>query len=83
MRRAKKIRVLLMDVDGTMTPRVVCLQAFPDGSVGDVGGVTQKTVAVENAGATDPERVIAGRKERTRDDAVHRLQAVTLRRYAR
>src|SRR6204780_1005503 len=36
MRRAKKIRVLLMDVDGTMTPRVVCLQAFPDGSVGEL-----------------------------------------------
>jgi 3-deoxy-D-manno-octulosonate 8-phosphate phosphatase (KDO 8-P phosphatase) len=33
MRRAKKIRVLLMDVDGTMTPGYVCLQAFPDGSV--------------------------------------------------
>lgn len=33
MRRARKIRVLLMDVDGTMTPRVVCLQGFPDGSV--------------------------------------------------
>jgi 3-deoxy-D-manno-octulosonate 8-phosphate phosphatase (KDO 8-P phosphatase) len=33
MRRGRKIRVLLMDVDGTMTPRVVCLQGFPDGSV--------------------------------------------------
>jgi 3-deoxy-D-manno-octulosonate 8-phosphate phosphatase (KDO 8-P phosphatase) len=33
MRRARKIRVLLMDVDGTMTPGYVCLQAFPDGSV--------------------------------------------------
>lgn len=33
MRRAKKIRVFLMDVDGTLTPGVVCLQAFPDGSV--------------------------------------------------
>lgn len=36
MRRAKKIRVLLMDVDGTMTPRYVCLQAFPDGSVAEM-----------------------------------------------
>ena len=33
MRRARNIRVLLMDVDGTMTPGVVCLQGFPDGSV--------------------------------------------------
>src|SRR5580700_5402430 len=33
MRRARKIRVLLMDVDGTLTPRLVCLQAFPDGSI--------------------------------------------------
>jgi 3-deoxy-D-manno-octulosonate 8-phosphate phosphatase (KDO 8-P phosphatase) len=36
MRRARKIRVLLMDVDGTMTPGVVCLQSFPDGSVGEL-----------------------------------------------
>jgi 3-deoxy-D-manno-octulosonate 8-phosphate phosphatase (KDO 8-P phosphatase) len=36
MRRAKKIRVLLMDVDGTMTPGIVCLQAFPDGSVAEM-----------------------------------------------
>jgi 3-deoxy-D-manno-octulosonate 8-phosphate phosphatase (KDO 8-P phosphatase) len=36
VRRARKIRVLLMDVDGTMTPRVVCLQAFPDGSVAEM-----------------------------------------------
>jgi 3-deoxy-D-manno-octulosonate 8-phosphate phosphatase (KDO 8-P phosphatase) len=36
MRRARKIRVLLMDVDGTMTPRVVCLQSFPDGSVAEM-----------------------------------------------
>jgi len=36
MRRAKKIRVLLMDVDGTMTPGVVCLQGFPDGSVAEL-----------------------------------------------
>lgn len=35
-RRAKKIRVLLMDVDGTMTPRYVCLQGFPDGSVAEM-----------------------------------------------
>lgn len=33
MRRARNVRVLLMDVDGTMTPGVVCLQGFPDGSV--------------------------------------------------
>jgi 3-deoxy-D-manno-octulosonate 8-phosphate phosphatase (KDO 8-P phosphatase) len=36
MRRAKKIRVLLMDVDGTITPRVVCLQSFPDGDTGEM-----------------------------------------------
>jgi len=36
MRRARKIRVLLMDVDGTMTPGVVCLQGFPDGSVSEM-----------------------------------------------
>jgi len=36
MRRAKKIRILLMDVDGTMTPGVVCLQSFPDGSVAEL-----------------------------------------------
>jgi len=35
-RRAKKIRVLLMDVDGTMTPGYVCLQTFPDGSVAEM-----------------------------------------------
>lgn len=33
MRRARNIKVLLMDVDGTMTPGIVCLQGFPDGSV--------------------------------------------------
>jgi 3-deoxy-D-manno-octulosonate 8-phosphate phosphatase (KDO 8-P phosphatase) len=33
MRRARKIGVLLMDVDGTMTRGIVCLQGFPDGSV--------------------------------------------------
>jgi 3-deoxy-D-manno-octulosonate 8-phosphate phosphatase (KDO 8-P phosphatase) len=36
MRRARKVRVLLMDVDGTMTPGVVCLQSFPDGSVAEM-----------------------------------------------
>ena len=36
MRRAQKIRVFLMDVDGTLTPGVVCLQAFPDGSVAEM-----------------------------------------------
>src|ERR1700747_3160004 len=36
MRRARKIRVLLMDVDGTMTPGIVCLQGFPDGSVAEM-----------------------------------------------
>lgn len=36
MRRAKKIRVLLMDVDGTMTPGYVCLQTFPDSSVAEM-----------------------------------------------
>jgi 3-deoxy-D-manno-octulosonate 8-phosphate phosphatase (KDO 8-P phosphatase) len=36
MRRARKIRVLLMDVDGTMTPGYVCLQTFPDGTVAEM-----------------------------------------------
>jgi len=36
MRRAKPIKVLLMDVDGTMTPGYVCLQTFPDGSVAEM-----------------------------------------------
>jgi 3-deoxy-D-manno-octulosonate 8-phosphate phosphatase (KDO 8-P phosphatase) len=36
LRRARKIRVLLMDVDGTMTPGYVCLQSFPDGSVSEM-----------------------------------------------
>lgn len=36
VRRARRIRVLLMDVDGTMTPGVVCLQGFPDGSVAEM-----------------------------------------------
>jgi 3-deoxy-D-manno-octulosonate 8-phosphate phosphatase (KDO 8-P phosphatase) len=33
LRRAKLIKVFLMDVDGTLTPGYVCLQTFPDGSV--------------------------------------------------
>jgi 3-deoxy-D-manno-octulosonate 8-phosphate phosphatase (KDO 8-P phosphatase) len=36
MSRARKIRVLLMDVDGTMTSGTVCLQSFPDGSVAEM-----------------------------------------------
>lgn len=36
LRRAKKIRVFLMDVDGTLTTGAVCLQAFPDGSVAEM-----------------------------------------------
>jgi 3-deoxy-D-manno-octulosonate 8-phosphate phosphatase (KDO 8-P phosphatase) len=36
LRRARKIRVLLMDVDGTMTSGAVCLQSFPDGSVAEM-----------------------------------------------
>jgi 3-deoxy-D-manno-octulosonate 8-phosphate phosphatase (KDO 8-P phosphatase) len=36
MRRAKPVRVLLMDVDGTMTPGWVCLQTFPDNSVAEM-----------------------------------------------
>ncbi len=31
-RRAKKIRVLLMDVDGVLTDGDVCLLSMPDGS---------------------------------------------------
>lgn len=33
MRLAKPVKVLLMDVDGTMTSGAVSLQGFPDGSV--------------------------------------------------
>ena len=36
LRRAKPIRVLLMDVDGTITPGYVCLQTFPDNSVAEM-----------------------------------------------
>jgi 3-deoxy-D-manno-octulosonate 8-phosphate phosphatase (KDO 8-P phosphatase) len=36
LRRARKIRVLLMDVDGTLTPGYVCLQTFPDSSVAEM-----------------------------------------------
>jgi 3-deoxy-D-manno-octulosonate 8-phosphate phosphatase (KDO 8-P phosphatase) len=36
LRRAKPIRVLLMDVDGTITPGYVCLQTFPDSSVAEM-----------------------------------------------
>jgi 3-deoxy-D-manno-octulosonate 8-phosphate phosphatase (KDO 8-P phosphatase) len=36
VRRAKKIRLFLMDVDGTLTTGAVCLQAFPDGSVAEM-----------------------------------------------
>jgi 3-deoxy-D-manno-octulosonate 8-phosphate phosphatase (KDO 8-P phosphatase) len=32
-RRARKIKIFLMDVDGTLTPGTVCLQGFADGSV--------------------------------------------------
>src|SRR5580700_3463866 len=35
-RRAKKIRVLLMDVDGTMTNGDVCLLSMPDGSADEL-----------------------------------------------
>jgi 3-deoxy-D-manno-octulosonate 8-phosphate phosphatase (KDO 8-P phosphatase) len=31
--RARKIRLLLLDVDGVMTDGKICLQQFPDGSV--------------------------------------------------
>ena len=36
LRRARRIRVFLMDVDGTLTRGVVCLLSFPDGSVGEM-----------------------------------------------
>jgi 3-deoxy-D-manno-octulosonate 8-phosphate phosphatase (KDO 8-P phosphatase) len=36
LRRARKVRVLLMDVDGTLTPGYVCLQTFPDSSVAEM-----------------------------------------------
>lgn len=36
MRRARNIQILLMDVDGTLTPGYVCLQTFPDNSVAEM-----------------------------------------------
>src|ERR1700735_2516182 len=36
LRRAKPIKVLLMDVDGTITPGWVCLQTVPDSSVAEM-----------------------------------------------
>jgi len=36
LRRARDISVLLMDVDGTLTPGYVCLQSFPDNSVAEM-----------------------------------------------
>jgi 3-deoxy-D-manno-octulosonate 8-phosphate phosphatase (KDO 8-P phosphatase) len=36
LRKAKPIKVFLMDVDGTLTPGFVCLQTFPDGSVAEM-----------------------------------------------
>jgi len=36
LRRARGIRVLLVDVDGTLTPGYVCLQTFPDSSVAEM-----------------------------------------------
>jgi 3-deoxy-D-manno-octulosonate 8-phosphate phosphatase (KDO 8-P phosphatase) len=36
LKRAKPIKVFLMDVDGTLTPGYVCLQTFPDGSVAEM-----------------------------------------------
>jgi 3-deoxy-D-manno-octulosonate 8-phosphate phosphatase (KDO 8-P phosphatase) len=36
LRQARNIRVLLMDVDGTLTPGYVCLQTFPDSSVAEM-----------------------------------------------
>jgi 3-deoxy-D-manno-octulosonate 8-phosphate phosphatase (KDO 8-P phosphatase) len=36
LRRARHVRVLLMDVDGTLTPGYVCLQTFPDSSVAEM-----------------------------------------------
>jgi 3-deoxy-D-manno-octulosonate 8-phosphate phosphatase (KDO 8-P phosphatase) len=36
LRRARNISVLLMDVDGTLTPGYVCLQTFPDSSVAEM-----------------------------------------------
>lgn len=35
-RRAKKIRLLLLDVDGVLTDGHVCLQTFPDGHVAEM-----------------------------------------------
>lgn len=36
LRRGRKIKVLLVDVDGTLTNGEVCLQGFPDGSVAEM-----------------------------------------------
>jgi 3-deoxy-D-manno-octulosonate 8-phosphate phosphatase (KDO 8-P phosphatase) len=34
--RARKIRLLLLDVDGVLTNGLVCLQSFPDGAVAEM-----------------------------------------------
>src|ERR1700749_27602 len=36
LKKAKPIKVFLMDVDGTLTPGYVGLQTFPDGSVAEM-----------------------------------------------
>lgn len=36
LRRARSVKVLLVDVDGTLTPGYVCLQTFPDNSVAEM-----------------------------------------------
>lgn len=36
LKRARGVKVLLVDVDGTLTDGHVCLQAFPDGSVAEM-----------------------------------------------
>ena len=43
----------------------------PDGTVGDVGGVPQKTVAVERAGATAVPRAPDPQSRRAQDGPVH------------
>jgi 3-deoxy-D-manno-octulosonate 8-phosphate phosphatase (KDO 8-P phosphatase) len=36
LKKARGVKVLLVDVDGTLTNGEVCLQAFPDGSVAEM-----------------------------------------------
>ena len=64
LERAKKIRLFLMDVDGTLTGGEVCLVSLPDGSVGEMKAFdSQDGLALKLAGIMGIETgFITGRK---------------------